>query len=510
MSKPDPQRSPFSYGVLARTLALAILAFSGLVTLVTVGAQLWVDYQQDVSQVTERLAMIERSTVASLGESAWNADQDALQIQLDGINSLPDITGVRFVPTHGPITSAGRIVEAPELQRAWPVHHAATGELLGELQLQLTLSRIRARLQVRLLTILLTQTLKTLVVTVFILAVFHALVTRHLEVMAAWSRRLRLDGLDEPLRLPDHTPASDDELGVVVEALNTMRVNLAQEIGRLERAREAARQYVPLAFLRLLGHDQVDDAGRGDTTAVQLTMMFADIRGFTTLAESLPSEEVFAFINRHLARIEPAILREGGFINEYRGDGILALFHDPAAAIRASREVVGLGGVTDERLGEVDVRVGLHTAHVMLGVIGGARQLSAVVVGDGVNTAARIEGLTRKYGVSLLVSGDTVALADGGSGLPLRQVDRVAVKGRVTPIDLWEPVPEMDPVQLATWHTAFALYQRGAWPEARAALTALQAERRHDPILRVLLDRISTFAARPPEAWDGVYVWTEK
>lgn len=493
--------------VLARTLVLWILAFSGFVTLLTTGLQLFVEYRADTSALDERLEMVERTTVPSVAEGLWDVDLHHVQVQLDGIVQLDDVTSARLEPLYGRTMEAGGEVEEGEVIRRWPVVFGSRDERMGTLEVRATLAHIKARVRGRVLMILVSQAFKTLAVTAFILALFHNKVTRHLETMAGYASRLRADQLDAALELSREDGEGDDELEVVVSAVNTMRENLRREISALHDARHAARRFVPSAFLRLLGHDQVAETRRGDTTAIELTLLFADIRGFTSIAEQLDADAVFAFINRHLARIEPLVIDEGGFINEYRGDGILALFVDPAGAVRAGQRIVEAVQAAHDPLGDLDVSVGIHTGRLMLGVIGGDRQLSASVVGDAVNLASRVESLTRRYGASLLLTDATRDRLEHPERWPMRPVDRVAVKGREASIDLWETTPDRAIEPIARFTTAVDHYRAGRFDLAGPAFSKLALEDPTDILYALYVERCSD---APDPDFDGVARLTRK
>lgn len=207
----------------------------------------------------------------------------------------------------------------------------------------------------------------------------------------------------------------------------------------LEAEQRAAKRFVPLAFLRLLGRENVREVGRGEAIGVVQTVLFADIRGFTTLSERLGPDRTFEFMNQYHAVMEPVITGVGGFINQYYGDGIMALFPSADAGVDAA---VGMctaletfNASQDETLA---IGIGLHTGDVMLGTIGGEARLDTGVIGDAVNTAARIESLTKEHGRPILFSGATKdALQEAD-----RQIEEVATvtpKGRVGQVTLYAP-----------------------------------------------------------------------
>jgi class 3 adenylate cyclase len=199
---------------------------------------------------------------------------------------------------------------------------------------------------------------------------------------------------------------------------------------RLDSAYTAAKRFVPADFLTLLGRSEVVDVQRGDATQRQMTVLFADVRGFSTRSEKHTPEENFAWLNRYLESIEPAIRDNRGFVNQYYGDGIMALFDSADDAVRAALAM--LVAVAPLRIG-----IGVHTGPLMLGTIGGRDRLDTGVVGDAVNTASRIESLTKQYERPLLISDATKAALTDHDDLRFEEIDRVAPKGKRQHITLY-------------------------------------------------------------------------
>jgi adenylate cyclase len=201
----------------------------------------------------------------------------------------------------------------------------------------------------------------------------------------------------------------------------------------------AFRRFVPDDFLRLLGQPHFEALTAGVGLKRDLTVLFMDIRDFTKRSETLGPEATFRFVNACLARFEPVIRAEGGFVDKFIGDAIMAIFPgEPAAALRAAE---GLHRVAAELEASgvsagipLAIGVGVHRGPVMLGSVGHDERLEVTAIGDAVNVAARLESLTKPFGVGALVSEDAVTTRGPG----LRRVGAVRVKGRSEPIDLFE------------------------------------------------------------------------
>lgn len=213
---------------------------------------------------------------------------------------------------------------------------------------------------------------------------------------------------------------------------------------RLVEWNAASKRFIPNEFLSILGRDRLPEVCRGDHADLTMSSFFSDVRGFTSLVEGQGPAENFAFINEYLTYMEAPIRSHDGFIDSYRGDGIMALFAGPAddavqAAVDSLVALEKLNGVRAGR-GETPIRIGIgiDTGHLMLGTIGGSERLSAGVIGDSANTASRIEGLTKRYGTLVLISETTRnACADPDAYL-MRPIDRVRPQGKAKPITLYE------------------------------------------------------------------------
>ncbi|MBW2458007.1 MAG: hypothetical protein JRI68_26110 [Deltaproteobacteria bacterium] len=332
------------------------------------------------------------------------------------------------------------------------------------------------------------------------------------------SGRQAVGGPSAELRAAIYVAADLTFLGTtaVVLALRYRRA-----LGDVEVAYAASERFVPAPFLALLGRDNVVAVERGDSRAQQMTVMFSDIRGFTSLSEHRSPAETFAFINRYLERMEPNITRHGGFINQYFGDGIMALFPSADGALRAARAMQrSVEALSDEleQEGEPGLRVGVgvHTGPLMLGTLGGATRLDTNVIGDAVNLSARIEGMTKQYGCRVLLSAATQEALDEPRHFPLREVDTNRAVGRDEPMQVLQLLDAENEATreglegiIERFERGLADYRNGAFDAAKACFDEVLAEVDDGPS-RWLHDRCRAYAAAPPTDWDGVTVLESK
>jgi len=294
----------------------------------------------------------------------------------------------------------------------------------------------------------------------------------------------------------------------------------------IQRMADSFSRFVPREFLRSLGHNKLVDIHLGESVQKVMTVLFSDMRGFTSLVESMSPTENIAFVNAYIARMEPAIIAEGGFIDSYMGDAIMALFDaPPAAAVRAAMAMFrALAAFNDERAAagqrRIEIGIGINSGLLTLGTIGGSDRLKCGVIGDTVNLAARIEGLTKKYRAPLLVSGETHQNLPAEMRAGTRLVDRVRVAGHTEPIEVYEvfdanPAAALDgkSASAGRWHEAVQLYYARRFADAYRAFADLRATRalRDDSPTALFEARARRFAAEPPgPEWTGIEVFSEK
>lgn len=216
---------------------------------------------------------------------------------------------------------------------------------------------------------------------------------------------------------------------------------------------DAAARFVPHEFLSFLGCESLVDVELGKAVEKEMSILFSDIRDFTTLSEGMGLEDNFRFINAYLSRMEPAISDNNGFIDKYIGDAIMALFgggaDDAVRAAIAMLDCLSEYNTTRQRPGRPPLRIGIgiNTGSLMLGTVGGQHHLDTTVISDAVNLASRVEGLTKLYGTPLLISHGTFLQLEDTNNYMIRLIDRVQVKGKSEKVSVFE-VFDADPPAL--------------------------------------------------------------
>ena len=207
---------------------------------------------------------------------------------------------------------------------------------------------------------------------------------------------------------------------------------------------DATGKFVPYEFLKSLGHELITDVKLGDQVERIVTVLFTDIRNYTSLSEMMTPEETFGFICLLNARLGPMIRRNNGFINQYLGDSIMAIFPKNAsdalaAAIDIQHEVSEFNKMRQEKnKSSIQIGVGMHTGPLIMGITGDYDRMDACTISDTVNTASRVESLTKHYKASILLSDASLKQIENAEEFHLRNLGFVQLKGKQSSINVHE------------------------------------------------------------------------
>ena len=281
--------------------------------------------------------------------------------------------------------------------------------------------------------------------------------------------------------------------------------------------------YVPKEIVAEMAQHPGEYSMRGESR--EMTVLFSDIRDFTSISESLTPERLKDLINTYLTRMTLCIQDKRGTVDKYIGDAIMAFWGAPVPDARHARHALECGLEMQEALRTLDpvfakkgwpplhIGVGINCGRMSVGDMGSQFRRSYTVMGDAVNLASRLEGLTKEYGVGILVSEHVVAQVPS---YLYREVDKVRVKGKLQGIAIYEPVGRVGKVDAETvghierFHQALAQYRQQRWDAAEALLHQL-ADASPTKVYKLYLERVAYFRAHPPGAeWDGVFVFTTK
>lgn len=292
----------------------------------------------------------------------------------------------------------------------------------------------------------------------------------------------------------------------------------------LHRINVATQRFVPNEFIRSLGHESIIDVRLGDHVEQVVTVLFADIRDYTGLAESMSPEENFRFVSAYNQRIGPLIQKNSGFINQYLGDGIMAIFPgSPETALRAAiemqKELSHYNQTRQEKNRKpIEVGIGLHTGSLIMGIIGDQKRMDAATVADTVNTASRMEGLTKFYGARILLSENCLQLMQNQEQFHLRNLGRVQVKGKQISMGVFECFDGDDSdlfaakqASLPLFQDALAAYMAQSFEAAEAGFSKIVGNSPSDFSANLFLEKSSTYrVVGVPVDWTGIELMKEK
>ena len=282
--------------------------------------------------------------------------------------------------------------------------------------------------------------------------------------------------------------------------------------------------YVPKELVDEMAKDPEAYSMKGETRV--MTVLFSDVRSFTTISEGLSATELTAMMNAYLTEMTKTIQTERGTIDKYIGDAIMAFWGAPLkddlhaahalkSALAMQQQIIDIAPDFIKRgWPKLEIGIGLNCGPMNVGDMGSSFRRAYTVMGDAVNLASRLEGLTKEYGVGILVSENIVGAVPG---YVYRELDRVRVKGKLEPIAIYEPLGEHGKVDDAAvssvdrFHRALERYRQQRWDEAEMTIASLASADPQRKVYKLYIERIQKLRTEPPgKGWDGVYTFTTK
>ena len=270
-------------------------------------------------------------------------------------------------------------------------------------------------------------------------------------------------------------------------------------------------QYVPPALIGEIARRPQHFSLAGE--ARELSVLFCDVKGFSAMAETLEPRTLAEMLNHYLTAMTDVLHAHGATIDKYIGDAIMAFWGAPLAQPDHASRAVACALAMQQRMKsvrkdcaargwpELEIGIGVASGPVSVGNMGSRYRVAYTVIGDVVNLASRLEGLTRLYGVAVLVSPATRAAA---GAVVFREIDHVRVKGKAAALRIYEPLAAdaLDASRLGEHDRALAAYYAGDWATAGACFAALTAPPPLDTYYAVMVERMASRTV--PAAWDGV------
>ncbi len=296
---------------------------------------------------------------------------------------------------------------------------------------------------------------------------------------------------------------SKDELGEICTQVNSMGKSLEELFEEKDRSERFYYKFVPEQFRKLLGKEKFTDLALGDSCSRELTVLFCDIRSFSINSEVMTAKENFEFVNIIYGIAGPIIRENGGFVDKYIGDAVMALFENADDAVKSGIEIyrsIVLDPHTAERLGvsDINIGIGIHSGMAQIGIVGESERLSGTVISDTVNLSSRLESLTKQYRTAMLVSKDTVDRMTDPDSLDLRYLGIIQVAGVNEVKAVYEVLDCMPDEERAKRHAnsrtlreAIRLFHLGRRKETLDMLRTLTASGGGDHVTDMYYDFVS-------------------
>lgn len=308
-------------------------------------------------------------------------------------------------------------------------------------------------------------------------------------------------------------PFSKDELLARIKThLELLKIN------------SAYGKFVPREFLRFLNKPSIVDIQLGDNVQMEMTIFVSDIRSFTTISEKMHPAENFEFINTYLGLVSPIVRDHHGFIDRYTGDAVMALFprrpedavENAIATLKSLRAFNA--NQKQSNFPEIRIGIGLNTGLLMLGVVGEQERLQGDIFSDAVNLTHRLEDLSKRYGVSIVVSEETLQKLDPSDAYNTRFLGKIQVKGKNRFVSVFEifdgdpePMIEMKLESRADFEAGLRHYFGRAFAEASVAFNRVLQKNPGDITAKLYLQRCAEYMVKGvPDDWQGVETMTEK
>lgn len=312
---------------------------------------------------------------------------------------------------------------------------------------------------------------------------------------------------------------------VVLEVVAVTTIAVALVVNYATEGRQ--KRFIKSAFKQYLSHAVIEELIQkpeslklGGERKV-LSIFFSDLQGFTSISEGLTPEKLASFLNDYLTAMTDIVQEEGGTVDKYEGDAIIAFWNAPLeivghagravrAALRCQARLAEMRPTFRERIGaDLYMRIGINTGPAIVGNLGSHTRFDYTMIGDAVNLAARLEGVNKQFGTYTIISGATVD--ELGDEFRSRELARLVVVGRREPVTVYEPMTckEFDKRRdvLGTFARGLALFYQGEFGKAQEVFSTIQNS---DPPADAYVRKCRDLEGLPPDGWQGVWVMSSK
>ena len=301
----------------------------------------------------------------------------------------------------------------------------------------------------------------------------------------------------------------------VAQQLNDMKLLALQQQVKLT---EAYQRFVPSELLKNLGKNSILDVSLGDQVNVKMSILFSDIRSFTSISEKMTPRENFSFLNSYLNQMSPIIRENKGYIDKFMGDGVMALFKNSAndavkAAIEMQKYLIQYNASSfKNKTHKINIGIGINTGEMMLGTLGETNRMEGSVISDAVNLASRLEGLTKNYKAGIIISEETYKNINKDL-FAIRFIDLVAVKGKNKAIKIFEvfdaDLEKLKQLKIETlndFKKAIKGYFEHNFENSLKLFSTINKINPDDKVTEIFINRCKKIIKEGwnPDLWDGV------
>lgn len=277
------------------------------------------------------------------------------------------------------------------------------------------------------------------------------------------TKPINADLMSYRVRYMVRTSTYFQELQIAEHKVRALNDELLEKLMEIQQNADAVARFVPQNFLKVLNRKNIADIRLGDCVEKVMTVLFLDIKSFASIAEQLSPVAIFNLCNSLMSYLDPVIIKNFGFIDKYIGDALMALFNDADDAVLAALGMLNaLAAFNEERcrnhLMPLNVGIGINTGSVIIGTVGYEARMDCSVISDAVNVASRVESLTRKFSIELLISEQTYDQLKYKEKYHLRSLGFTAVKGKNLPLAVYEVFNHNLPLEIKLKQGSIAVF----------------------------------------------------
>lgn len=525
---------------LATQMLRMVFSFYLIVTCAVTLTHMSAEFFKTKEGISYELMVIGNNFTPGLTKALWDMNLEQITPTLQGIMQFPSVVGVKFTDQRGEdIGALGMITRGEQVVQVnadgsktevggytglfdyrFPISYEHRGKVmgLGNVTLYSSTDVIIDKVKLGFTFIVANSVIKTVALWWLFIWIFRSMLSRPLRALTKATQSISLDKLEQ-VTIEVKTKGQN-ELKMLEVAFNAMIDKLLAARKQIQSFAQAYSRFFPHEFLDHLQKKSIVELKLGNSTQRKMNILFSDLRSFTRISETMTPEENFQFLNDYLSHMGPVIRQNDGFIDKYIGDAIMALFdekpdHAVEAGIAMLKQLNHFNQLRQqEGLFPVQMGIGIHLGSVMLGTIGEEARMDTTVISDTVNQAARLEGMTKMYGVSLLISEEVWQHLIHPDDFAVRVIDKVQAKGKTEPVVIYEvfngDLPDVYAKKSRTrqdFQEGICLYYEKQFAEAKVRFERCQAEFPEDKATKIYIKRcVHYLKVGWDDEWDGITV----